>query len=202
VSHDTPLFDASAGFAFAYGEARRPGESDSFVNKRSWSANGALDYRPAGRFSPFVFARTEGSFERQIDLRLSTGVGARLRFVRTDRSRLDVSMAVLAERTQPRAAPGIEDAAETLARWSGRLRAAHELSDGRTTVSLVTFYRPAFQDIGDYTVDLESSLAFALNASIALKLSFVDTYDSLAESRGATSNNDGRLLFSILATAG
>jgi Protein of unknown function, DUF481 len=196
------VLDASAGFSFAYGEARRPGEAESFVNKRAWSADGALNYRPGGRFSPFLFVRSEGSFERQIDLRLSTGVGAKLRFVRTERSRLDVSLAVLAERTQPRAVQGLQDAAETLARWSARLRAGHELSDGRTTLSLVAFYRPAFEDIGDYTVNLESSLAYALNSSVGLKLSFVDTYDSLAESRGAASNNDGRLLFSILATAG
>ena len=97
-------------------------------------------------------------------------------------------------------APGEPDEIETLARWQNRFRASHAFGSGRTQVSLVALYRPAFRDTGDYTVDVESSLSFALNSTLSFKVSLVDKYDALAESRGATSNNDGRLFSSILAT--
>ena len=109
-------------------------------------------------------------------------------------------MAVLAERTSPRAeAGGPEPESNTLARWSNRFRASHEFMEGRTQFSLVAFYKPAFEDTSDYTVDLETSLAFALNGSLSFKVSLVDKYDSLAKDRGATDNNDGRLFFSVVA---
>lgn len=195
------LLEFSLGGEFAYGEAQDPASGDSFVNKRSWAASTALDYKPEGKVSPFLFADAEGSLERQIALRLSTGLGAKYRFVDTDETGLDVSLAALVERTEPREYQvGADTDIETLARWSARFRARHAFSDGRTTFKLVTFYRPAFRDSGDYTVDTDTSLAYALNQSISLKLSFVDKYDSLARDRGARSNNDGRLVFSVLAS--
>lgn len=194
------LLELSLGSGFAYGEAQNPETGESFVNKRSWSGDAALDYRPQSHFSPFVFGSAEGGLERQIDLRVSGGAGAKYRFVQSDRARLDLSLAALAERTDPRTAPGVDDQVETKGRWSLRLRAAREFGDGRTSFNVVSFYRPAFQEPSDdYTVDLEASLGFNLNDTVALKLSFVDRYDSLAETRGAASNNDGRLFVSLVA---
>lgn len=190
----------SLGSSFAYGESQNPDTRESFVNKRSWNANSSLDYRPHARVSPFVFASGEGALERQIDLRLSGGAGAKYHIVRSERSRLDVSLAALVERTDPRVPAGEPDEVDTKGRWSARLRAGRTFAEGRTTFELVSFYRPAFEDSGDYTVDLESSLAFALNETVALKISFVDRYDSLAEDRGAASNNDGRLFVSVVAS--
>jgi hypothetical protein len=60
-------------------------------------------------------------------------------------------------------------------------------------------YQPAFSDVsGDYTVDVETGVAFALNGTVSVKVSLVDKYDSQAVARGATENNDGRLFFSVL----
>lgn len=200
AEHTSEWLEWGLGAAFAYGEAQNPDTRQSFVNKRSWNANTSLDYRPQARVSPFVFVSGEGAFERQIDLRLSGGAGAKYHIVRNERSRLDVSLAALVERTDPRVPAGEPDEVETQGRWSARLRAGRSFAEGRTTFNLVSFYRPAFQDSGDYTFDLESSLAFALNQTVALKISFVDRYDSLAEERGAASNNDGRLFVSVVAS--
>jgi hypothetical protein len=192
--------ELSLGGAFAYGEAQNPDTRESFVNKRSWNAASSLDYRPQARVSPFVFVSGEGGLERQIDLRLSGGAGAKYHIVRSERSRLDASLAALVERTDPRVQAGEPDEIDTKGRWSARLRAGRTFAEGRTTFNLVGFYRPAFEDTGDYTIELESSLAFALNQTVALKISVLDRYDSLAEDRGAASNNDGRLFVSVVAS--
>lgn len=202
ASRESELLEFSFGTGFAYGEGQNPSTEESFVNKRSWTAQTALDYRPQAKVSPFVFASAEGSFERQIDSRVSGGAGAKYRFVNSETGKLDVSLAALIERTDPRATDDVEDVVDTKGRWSARLRAGREFSEGRTVFNLVTFYRPAFEDMDDYTIDLETSLAFSLTQNVALKVSLVDTYDSLAEARGATSNNDGRVFISLLATSG
>ncbi|MDT8341210.1 MAG: DUF481 domain-containing protein [Longimicrobiales bacterium] len=183
---------------FDYGQSEDD-DGNTFVNKRDWTLGGELDHQ-AGRWSPFLFVTGEGSLKRQVDLRLSGGGGTRYFLVRNDRTRFDVSVALLAEFTDPRVPEGEPDESNTLARWSNRARFSHTFIEGRAEYSLVTFYQPAFQDVGgDYTVDVETALTFALNGSISFKVSLIDKYDSLAKDRGATSNNDGRLFFSILA---
>ncbi|HSG48818.1 MAG TPA: DUF481 domain-containing protein [Longimicrobiales bacterium] len=187
----------SAGFD--YGEAEDEA-GVSFVNKRSWVLGTELDYE-IRKWSPFVFVTGEGSLKRQIDLRVSGGAGARYTFIRNDDTRLDVSVAVLAERTDARAEEGEPDETDTLARWSNRLRFSRKFGGDRAEFGLISMYQPAFEDVADdYTVDVETFLAFALNGSVSFKVSLVDKYDALATTRGATSNNDGRLFFSVLVT--
>lgn len=192
------VFGAEAGFE--YGEAQVL-EGEPYVNKRSWSSAISLDYTPDGRVNPFVSMTAEGGLERQIDLRVSGGVGARYRIVRADDRRVDVSLSALLERTDPRAEGDDEGEVETLARWSARFRARRAMRDGGVVFDLVGFYRPTVTEpTRDYTVEVNSSLTFALTQQVGLKLSLADTYDSLAEDRGARDNNDGRLFFSLSAT--
>ena len=191
------VFGAEVGFE--YGEAQVL-EGEPYVNKRSWSSAISLDYTPDGRVNPFVSMTAEGGLERQIDLRVSGGVGARYRIVRADDRRVDMSLAALLERTDPRAEGDDEGEVETLARWSARFRARRALRDGGVVFDLVGFYRPTVTEpTRDYTVEVNSSLTFALTQQVGLKLSLADTYDSLAEDRGARDNNDGRLFFSLSA---
>jgi hypothetical protein len=168
------------------------------VNKRAWLLGTELDYK-MGKWSPFLFVTGEGSLKQEIDLRLSGGAGARYTFVDDDRTKFDISVAALVERTDPRFVPGEPDEANTLARWSNRARLSRKFAGDRGEYTLLTMYQPAFEDVsGDYTVDVETAVAFALNGTVSLKVSLVDKYDSKAVDRGATENNDGRLFFSIL----
>lgn len=196
--HEDDAWDVSLAGTFSYGEAQDQ-DGMSFVNNRSWTALGGLDYE-AGPWSPFFFGSAEGSFERAIDLRMSGGLGGRYNFVRNERSRLDLSLALTAEYTRPRARVGevVED--NWLARWSVRGRARREFLADRGEFNLVAFYRPALGDSDDYTIELDTSVSFALNHALSLKLSLVDRYDNLAVSRGARANNDGRIYFSLLAS--
>jgi hypothetical protein len=195
-SEDRLEFSAAGGFD--YGEAR-DGDGESYVNKRSWTLETSADYLPGGRASPFLFVTAEGSLERQIDLRTSGGAGAKYRFVDTDRTRLDASMAALMERTAPRDRAGIVQDPTATGRWSARLRARRAIGDA-AQLQLVTFFRPAMDDFSDQTWDLTASAQYALSDVLGLRLSLVNRYDSLALDRGARANHDGRLFFSVLAS--
>lgn len=195
---DDEAWDITVKSAFTYGEAEDQ-DGTAFVNKRSWSTDMTLDYS-MDPFVPFLFGGAEGSIERQIDLRLSGGAGTRLTLVRNEGSRVDVSVGLLGEYTRPRRQDG-EPAPDTktLVRWSNRLRASRRFLEDRGELSLVLFYKPAFKAMDDYTIELDSSVSFALNSAFTFKVSLVDRYDNLATSRGAAANNDGRLYVSFLA---
>lgn len=199
--YTSSVLELSLGAQYDYGEAV-VGDEGLQVNQRSWATSGNLDYQPAARFSPFVQANAEGSFERQIDRRFSGGIGAKLKFLNRGDRQLDVSVAALLERTEPRVGPGVAaDSVVDLGRWSARARASRSFSDGRIRTKLITFYRPAISSAtDDYTIDLDASLAIALNGSTSIQFSLLNTYDSLARSRGARSNTDGRFFISVATT--
>lgn len=184
--------------AFTYGEAT-DASGDDFVAKRDWKLESSVDWHPYGALSPFVFGSVESSLQRQIDVRYNGGGGGKLTVFRDERTRVDMSVALLAEQTKFR---GVVDGtgSETRARWSSRLRAERDLIERRVSASTVNFYRPVIDDPGEFVFESQSSVAFDVSQVITLKISLVDTYDTSAVERGARSNNDGQLLFSILSS--
>jgi hypothetical protein len=181
---------------FTYGEASDP-DGESFVNKRSWAAGATYDHRPYARWSPFALGRVESSYEKRIELRYNVGAGAKLRLLVNERSRADVSVALLAERTNP--ADVVSEKPELLARWSARARASRSFGDGRISLGSESSWRPRVERIADFTCVTTNTLSLPLSERVGLKLTFVDSYDSEAEGRGARSNNDGQLLLSVLS---
>ncbi len=197
VERTDPLFESTSEAHFSYGRSMDD-EGESFVNRRSWDATTDLTFRPELRWSPFVSGRIQSSLERRIALRYNTGAGMKLVLRRDDRTRVELSAAVLAERTFPRddADAGDED---TLARWSNRLRIRREAANGRIEFSSETSYRPAFAELGDFTLTSRNILSFELTDQVRLRLTFVDEYDAGAVERGAQTNNDGRIQVTIVA---
>ena len=190
--------ELDAAAAFTYGEAS-DADGDDFVIKRSWEVGMTYDHHPFETVSPFVMGKLESSFEKRIEQRYNLGAGAKYTFDRRPEQRVDVSLALLAERTNPSDdVPTAEN--ELLARWSTRLRARRTLADERVTVSHETFYRPELAEVSDFTLSTTTSLSFQLNQVVALKVTFVDAYDSEARARGARTNNDGQLFFSVLSS--
>lgn len=142
-------YDLATEATYAYGEAEN-GDGRSFVVKRAWDFEASLDWTPEASLSPFAFGQGESSFERRIDFRYNVGGGGKYTFTRSDRSRLDLSLALLAEQTFvfDGVASGAEGNDESvLARWSLRLRGRRELSDGQVVLTTRNFYRPV---LGDY----------------------------------------------------
>lgn len=210
-SQSAVLFRSDYGYAserwettlkagFNYGETE--GEDGvPFVSSRSWTTEAEVDYQ-AGRWQPFVFANADGSLQRAIDLRISSGAGVGYDVIEeTETASLDVSLAALVERTDPRVAPGEPDEITTLGRWSARLRGSRQLAEDRVDLGFESFFKPSFEAFSDdFLVSFEGKAAFRMTEDVSLGVSFIDLYDSLAESRGARSNNDGRLFFSIITT--
>jgi len=187
----------NAGFDYAETEGAN---GVAFVSGRAWTSAFEVDYN-AGRWQPFAFVNGDGSLQRQLDLRLQTGVGVGYDFIDSETATFDLSTAALIERIDPRVAPGAPDEVETLGRLSVRARGSKKLAEERIDLSFVSFYRPSFDAFGDdYIVSFEGTSAFKLTDDVSLGFSIINIYDSLAESRGARSNNDGRLLFSIITT--
>jgi hypothetical protein len=115
----------------------------------------------------------------------------------TEVSRLDFAAALAVEQTI-----GSQDTngdSEWLGRWTGQIRYRRDFSDDRAVFQANVDYNPQFQKLENYTVKAESSLAFRLSEIVSLKVSVRDNFDSQAKQRGAVSNNDGRVLFSVLA---
>ena len=183
--------------AFAYGEGTEASGED-YVAKRDWKVEASVDWHPYGRLSPFLFSTVESSLQRQIDVRFNGGAGGKLTLRRDERSRMDVSVAILGEETRFRSRVDGEST-ETRVRWSGRLRAEREVLDGRISLSTVNFYRPVVGEPGNFVFESQTGVGFRLSRVVTLKISLIDTYDSRAEERGAPSNNDGQLLFSVLS---
>jgi len=196
ASRADSVMELGLGWDVTYGEASDE-SGDTFVNRRSWATVGSLDFLPHSRLTPFLFGTMEASLQKRIDRRFSGGAGAKLTVIRTDTSLLDLSAAVLAERTRPRAEPPVES--ELQARWSVRSRARRAFDEGRLALAMEALYVPAFDDPRDFTFRGTTSLGFALSSVVSLKISFLDEYDSGARGRGARTNNDGQLLFSILS---
>jgi Protein of unknown function, DUF481 len=199
IDRKDPKLEYSAGAGFEYGEASDP-DKGSWVNKRSWTAETSLDYAPQGKWSPFLSLTAEGSLQKKIDLRTAGGAGVRYKIVESEQTRVDLSVALLAERTDPRVEPGQVEEIKKIGRWSGRFRTRHTFAGTKATFDMTTFYKPRVDDMRDYTLDLDVSTAYALTSIVALKVSLVDRYDSLATDRGARSNNDGRFFVSLAAS--
>jgi opacity protein-like surface antigen len=209
TSQTTVIFKSSADYhdwervllagrlAYDYGEAQDD-EQVTFVNKRSWIAEAQLDYLPGGNWSPFVLGSVEGSLERRIERRYAGAAGVRWTPLDEDGKKFDLAGGAKAERTTPKVDVGEVAVTETVGRLYTRGELAWPLGE-RVAFSLITTYEPDFSDFGNYTVGVDTGIQFNMNSSIALKLSLLDRYDSSAKSRGALSNNDGRLFFSIIA---
>jgi hypothetical protein len=190
-------WESDNALAYLYGEATDELGNTS-VTKRSWGLVSHLNYRAFKRVNPYAFASAESSYEKKIDLRLKGGTGAKLTARNSETTRLDFALAILAEQTYKNTED--DGDGELLARWTGAFNLRRSFAGERTIFEAKANYNPVFAQLANYTVDAETSLAFKLSEIISLKLSVVDKYDSRAKDRGARDNNDGQVLFSVLAS--
>jgi hypothetical protein len=179
---------------FIYGEGATE-ERGRAVTQRSWLATLGMDWFPHATHSPFVHGGYESSLERRIRSRVSAGAGSKVTFLRTPRSRLDFSLALLAERSVLPTDSAAEKT-EELARWSARVRARRAVRE-RLELSHTTFYRPELYAAGRFTFSSTSSAAYKVSRRAELRVSYLDNYDSEARRRGARSNNDGQLVVGV-----
>jgi len=184
---------------FTYADARAGDDDRTRVTARAFRTTLALDRRPYAKLSPFAFGSAETSLQQRIASRLSGGAGAKLTLHRRGDDDVSVSLALLGERTRTLHPTADEPRATERVRWSWRVRARRRFSEG-VRLTHVTFYQPAVDRPGRYTVDSNTGLAVTLTRALALTTSLREKYDSEARARGARSNHDGQLLFGVRAT--
>lgn len=182
----------------SYGDDRTE-SNDRTITARTTTASVGLDVTPFARYSPFWFGSFESSLQQRIAQRYGNGLGGKVTFVRRDATGLDLSLALLIERTRSMAVDTIPASTTTLSRWSLRVRVRHRLT-ASVGFRHVTYYQPAIDHPGSYTIDTLTELEDHLWAALSFTASVHDVVDSEARRRGATSIHDGQLLFGLRAS--
>lgn len=198
VERADSLFESATELRFAYGEAENQ-DGVREVNRRAWMAATALDFRPNERWRPFVSGRIESSFERRIALRYNAGTGVRLSWERDRRNRVELSVAVQAERTFAREEAVTEVDEVSLARLSSSVRVRRTFFTDRLALDSQTSYRPVFDSFGNFTLSNRNAISYDLTQVLAIRYSILADYDSGARARGARTNRDGQMQLTLVA---
>jgi len=186
--------DGRAGYV--YGQASNA-EGERSMNKRTWDGSANLNWDTGAKFNGFLRGKIESIFEKKIDLRYNAGVGGRYQFQNSDLGRIEASLALLAEKT---VVAGVIKKGELGPVWSARFKLSRTFNEGRIKFDTDSTWEPTALGLSVFTFTSRNSVAFQVSQRIAISLSFVDSYDTRSQERGAKSNNDGQIFFSLVST--
>jgi len=195
---DTGLLDLNGRAAFAYGESGNK-QGEAIMNKRAWELTTDVNFEAGQAFKGFLLGKIESAYEKKIDLRYNMGAGGK--YERAFQGmETEWSFALLAEKTIP-----LEEALflierKMVGKWSAGFAFTKVLRDGRMTIESDISVEPELKNFSSLTLSSRQSVSLQLSQSIAIQFSFVDSYDSEAQARGARSNNDGQIFFSLVST--
>jgi hypothetical protein len=150
----------------------RYGRSGEEVVARRNEGSLAFDLHPQNRWTPFVFTSAQQDPVRRLDLRLSSGLGAKYTLERARREpEVSLSLALLHDfdRTRPQEA----EPAETRhrARWSLRVEGGHRVNDN-VLLQHNSFYEPVFDEMADYLLRTNTGTRISLTDRLALAVSY------------------------------
>jgi hypothetical protein len=154
----------------------RYGRSEGQEVARNLRGSINADLTPARPWSPFLFVTAERDPFRRLDLRLHGGSGVKRTFWRSGWSEASLSGAVLYARDQIRVPDAALDVNQT-ARWSWRGRVRHQVREG-TRLQQVVFFQPAWDHIGDYQMEAQTTARVSLSQTLALTSNFLFQRDS------------------------
>mgnify|MGYP006157452439 FL=1 len=195
---DRGILDLNGRFAFAYGEASNK-LGETVMNKRAWEITSDVNFDAGASFKGFLLGKIESAYEKKIDLRYNLGIGGKYE---GDFQGMETewSFAMLAEKTLPLEEKLFLIERKIVAKWSAGFAFRKTLRDGRLTIESDLSVEPELKNLSSMTLSSRQSVSLQLNQSIAIQFSFVDSFDSEAQARGARSNNDGQIFFSLVST--
>jgi hypothetical protein len=155
----------------------RYGQSEGEEVARNVRGSLNADFGPGQRWSPFLFATAEHDPFRRLDVRVNSGAGLKRTFWREGWSEVSVSGAVLHSFEDLAVPDTVGPGTTSTARWSWRGRARRQVREG-TRFEQVVFFQPAWDRIGDYLLEAQSSGRLALSESLALTTGFLYQRDS------------------------
>ncbi|HEX7120536.1 MAG TPA: DUF481 domain-containing protein [Longimicrobiales bacterium] len=163
------LFDFELKLQARYGSSR----GEQVVENYQGTFN--LDFGPGHRWSPFIYSTAEHDPFKRLDVRVSSGAGAKYRLYRAENSgEASLSLAML---HSYEALTTDVPTRTTSARWSLRLTGRQEIRDG-VTVSSQALYEPVYNDTGDYLLAVDAGLKVLVTRSIALSVTHEYNQDS------------------------
>ena len=172
------LFDLDLKLQARYGSS----EGEHVAENYRGTVN--VDIGPQRRWSPFVYSTAEHDPFKRLDVRVSSGAGAKYRLYRSDhgdQASLSVAMLHSYEALAPalNAEPGNEDfgSRTTDARWSLRLNGQRKLRDGVTLTS-EALYEPVVDHASDYLLSVDTGLKVLVTQRIALSIAHEFNQDS------------------------
>lgn len=197
VGRRDDLFRLEADASFVYGESTdRDGVSS--VSKRSWEFDVSADYDPDRPLRLYMSGGLASNYQKRYDLRWDVGLGGRFSFSQ-DRSRMvELSVALEIERTFPSERARRRDGDEDLTgRWSTKLDVRRTIVEDRVHFQSQSNYRPEYDRADTFTASSKNTLSFSVTDATAFKITLVESYDSESVERGADTNSDGRMIFSV-----
>jgi putative salt-induced outer membrane protein YdiY len=174
VSHlQQEIYELDASVTSRYGRS----EGDLVALAHTGSL--AFDLRPRETWSPFLFTTADRDEFKRLDLRLSTGAGARYTISRAPTGLREASLSLALLHSYERIAPAPPEAGavplgvETVhrARWSLRARGTHDVRDG-VTLRHTTFYQPVWADVADYLLRSDTGVKILMTERLALSVDY------------------------------
>lgn len=165
-------------FEFEWSTSYRYGENEDAVIARNLQSSLSFDLTPTGRWSPFLYVALERDPFKRLDLRTDGGAGAKYTLTRGDHGTASLSLALL--HTYENFSSTDESPATATrsdARWSMRARATRRMHNG-WQVENTTFYKPVYDELGDYDIDSVTKLSAILTTRLALTFSYLYRLDS------------------------
>ena len=195
---DKGILDLAGRFAFAYGESANK-QGETVMNKRAWEITSDVNFEAGASFKGFLLGKIESAYEKKIDLRYNIGAGGKYQgdFQGTE---TEWSFALLAEKTLPLEEELFLIERKVVGKWSAGFAFSKTLQDGRLIIESDLSVEPEIKRLANFTLSSRQSVSLQLSQSMAIQFSFVDSFDSEAQARGARSNNDGQVFFSLVST--
>jgi putative salt-induced outer membrane protein YdiY len=156
----------------------RYGESEGDVIARNLKTGLTFDLHPKDVISPFVFVDAERDAFRKLDVRTNAGAGVKYILTRSETGELSISGAALHDYenfTQPAGDSALMSRSN--ARWSGRGKASKQFANGLRFEN-TSWYKPVWDDGGDYNIDTLTKVSVKLSSRIGLNISWNYRRDS------------------------
>lgn len=158
----------------------RYGRSEGELVARSHVASLAFDFQPEADLTPFLLTDAERDEFKRLDVRLSSGAGAKRVLSRTANGQEQASLSVAMLHSYERIAPIPPDAGQPvigspetshLARWSFRGRGNYEVRDG-ITFRHTTYFQPLWDEVADYLLRSDTGMKILLTERLALSVEY------------------------------
>jgi hypothetical protein len=189
-------FGLAAELQAVYGEAS-VNAAPRTVTKRLWMGTVTVNLRPLAPVSSFLTGSYQSNLEKRIAARYSVGGGAKWNIHHTDATDASLSLSLSGEHTTPQDST-VSFPDTWIARFSWGATFHHSFDD-RMQIAHTTSWQPNANAVSQYLVASSTQLRYKMNGTVSLSVAFTDNYDSGAMSRGASTNNDGQMLFGVSA---